>query len=362
MSEQFPPSHLQHATKSSEISAQAVGTSIVVADHSTTLCSWISLDLELSIFNDVAPRLEVKSPTSPGFPPLQCDRRFASLTTIFESFNCQHSITGVHLRMLVHPLQCLSAHLHQFLSTFDSIQESRNSALGLASKAFTDEVGTLLDRWYRLALSTISISETICPITKGSLVLYHLMVQNNLASFRDVEREALETQYGHAQGLHTHSWMRNPSSESTASLLFHCGQAVFHLRTMAPVNRPLWWAAALYRSGNLLYQTVLFNHTSRLPFSIGLEPSSSFIPLDMDYTAGSTDQNIMLQRFLIRLQGTPVLTRSDGSTMLLGLATDVLDYCLDLLDEHLVFDQTVFAESIRIKFVNLRLRYGDDGF
>jgi hypothetical protein len=325
MPDQFPTSHLQPTNKSVDGGERGV-EAIVLSDHSKRLYSWISLDLELSIFHNVPPKLAVGSVTSPGFSPLQYDRRFTSLTAIFETFaEFQHDVTDICLRMLLHPLQCLSAHLHQFLSTFDSIQESRNSALGLASKAFIDELNLLLDRWYALATSVTSKPTPISPVTQSSLILYHLMAQDNLASFPNIERLIMEGPSNQAQGYDTRLWMRTPSPASAALLLFHCGQVLFHLRTMSRANRPLWWAAALHHTVLLLCQTIISNQASGIAFDIGMSHNTCLVSLDKDYTLGGAEKDMALQRFLNRLQGTPVLTRLDGSTMLVGRVVDVLD-------------------------------------
>lgn len=316
----------------------------------------------MSLFCDVAPRLAVRNVTSPGFSPLQLERRLTSLTALFETFMEGHlpnhgGLTAASLRLLLHPLQCLSAHLHQCLATFGNIQDSRNSALGLASKAFIDELGALLERWRRLAWNLTKQSGNICEVTRNSLVLYHIMVLNNLSAFPEVERLARENQRGHAQTHTTRFWMRTSSADAVALLLFHCGQCLHHLRSMLPTTRPLWWAAALYRVTLVLSQATMSNAVTGFRFASSIEAGSSLIVLDKEYGLNDVDQDMALQRFLNRLQGTPALTKPDGSTVLLAVAVDVLDVSLAMLDEHLAFDSTAFANGVRVKIGALRWRW-----
>jgi hypothetical protein len=325
------------------------------------LYSWISVDLELSLFHDVPPKLALQDIASPGFSPLRFERRFSSLTVLFETFiegqpSSQGGFTATSLRLLLHPLQCLSAHLYQCLATFGSIQDSGkplNSTLGLASKAFIDELSVLLQRWHGLSLTLIAKSGGICHITRGSLILYHLMVLNNLTSFPEVER-SFQTDPASAQGFLARSWMRTASAETIAMLLAHCGQCLHLLRTTPASDRPLWWAAALYRVALILTQAVGSDSSSPYRPSSSAGPESAIMVLDQDFGIAGAEANIAFQRSLGRSQGTPALRRSDGSTVLLTQKLDALDYCIALLDEHLLVEGTAFAKRVKTNLGALR--------
>ncbi|KAF2260295.1 hypothetical protein CC78DRAFT_29038 [Lojkania enalia] len=358
-------------TPATERQAPGFGMDTLRTDEteSRLLYSWLAVDLELSLFHDVAPKLAVQNIGSGTSSPVPFESRFTSLNALFETFmegqlSNQGGFTPTSLRLLLHPLQCLSAHLHQCLDTFGSIHspgKSPNSTLGLASKAFIDELSALLTRWYRLTFSLGANSNLLDPIMQSSLVLYHIMVLNNFVSFPEVERLIRENVTGGSQNHPPRSWMRTTSSDAAAYLLFHCGQALYILRSMPHNTRPLWWAAALYRVSLVLSQTIISNGSNGpcAAFNTATSPSTAYIVLNREYAPGEADQDVALQMFMGRLQGTPVLTGTEGTTILLHMATDGLDYCLGVLDEHLVFDSTAFASGIRIKLGALRARWGD---
>ncbi|KAH7381522.1 hypothetical protein BKA66DRAFT_464379 [Pyrenochaeta sp. MPI-SDFR-AT-0127] len=342
--------------------------------------NWLAVDLELSIFHDTPPKLAIQEIPTPAISPSQFNSHFSSLAAMFESFtDGQLSskngciLTPAHLRLLLHPLQCLSAHLHQCLDTFGSIQNVgfRNlpsSNLGLASKAFIDELGIYLRRWHKLSatVGSVTSSGSADPIMQGSMALYHIMVLNNLTSFPDIERLTRDRQKGLSTGGSAMKpWMRTPSPESTALLLYHAGQCLAVLRGMLPPTRPLWWAAALYRATLVLCHVVTNNHTSSTRFSTSSPPPSShpasgLIFLDQEYPHSSKGHDAPLQRFLGRLQGTPVLTRLDNSPMFLTSSADILEHAITLLNEHLIGDGTDFVRGILGKLCTLRARMWND--
>lgn len=337
----------------------------------------MAVDLELSLFHDVPPRLALQDFTSCNISPLSETSNFTSLPALFEAFTegqlaNQTCITAPTLRLLLHPLQCLSAHLHQCLATFDSIQDAGkgpNSTIGLASKAFIDELNALLEQWHELCLSATAASG-MCPTSRISLVLYHMMILNNLASFPEIERLVREdVTGGDTTRCQTLPWMRKDAANTKALLLFHCGQCILHLRTLSSTARPLWWPAALYRVALVLSQCIISNS---LPFASGLRfkstldsprsPNSSLVVLDEDYVTSAPGRDVALQRFLTRLQGTPVLTWLDGSTMLLSSTINVLDYCIKMLDSHIVSDPSAFASGIHVKMGALRSRWESQSY
>ncbi|KAF2437261.1 hypothetical protein P171DRAFT_492255 [Karstenula rhodostoma CBS 690.94] len=383
---------------------QPSASGVASPDYGDTLnrvyYSWLAVDLELSLFHGVPPKLTVGSIAfeipvvgnalhgmflenwngAAGFPTKgslsQFERCHTSLTALFEAFKegqlaeSPNGLSVNSLRLLLHPLQTLSTHLHQCLIAFSSVQSpgrGPNSTMGLASKAFMDEVGTLLERWRRLCANTVSIMGSACPTLQGSLVLYHLMVLNNLVSFPEVERLARERSGAFRPSTPPRCTICVASTESLASLLFNCGQCLLVLRTMPSMTRPLWWAAAVYRVALVLSRVIIANNSTSsmttLRFNTSLEsnPSldSNMVTLDQEYGPHAHEQDITLQRFLNRLQGTPVITKPDGTVMVLSSETDILDYCISMLDDHLVLESSSFASGVRLKLCVLRSRWRD---
>ncbi|KAF2713327.1 hypothetical protein K504DRAFT_498142 [Pleomassaria siparia CBS 279.74] len=392
--------HSRHIAVPVDRQFSALGTAFQVSvdAQSRMFYSWLAVDLELSLFHDIPPKLEADTTAfdlpainnnSPimfmddwnsstamplGGSLVQFEKNYTSLMSLFTVFKesqlsgCHDSFSVTSLRLLLHPLQSLSTRLHQCLDTFSSMQcpgRAPNSTMGLASKAFMDEVGTLLERWRRLFASTVAMTGNSCPKLRESLALYHIMVLNNLTSFPRVERLIRERTETFRPNDSPQSWMRTASSEGMALLLFNCGQCLQVLRTMPAMTRPLWWAAVLYRVALILGQAIISNNatssTATLKFHTILEdaqsPNSTVVTLDREYAQHTQDQDIALQRFLGRMQGTPVMTKPDGSAMVLSSETKILDYCISMLDGHLVFESSSFANGIRLKLWLLRSRW-----
>jgi hypothetical protein len=187
---------------------------------------------------------------------------------------------------------------------------------------------------------------------------------NNMASFLEVERIVCETPTSSpAYDTSPRSWMRFTTENTMPLLLYHCGQCLHHLRNLPSATRPLWWAAALYQVTMLLILAAWSNCTKpRMCYQSHLVPGaipwqqSPLIALDTEYNVGNSEQDIDLQRFLTRSQGTAVLTWPDGSAMFINTATDVLGYCIGVLDKHLLSNSTELANSIAVKLQTLRSR------
>ncbi|KAF2733578.1 hypothetical protein EJ04DRAFT_564970 [Polyplosphaeria fusca] len=351
---------------------------------SRMLHSWVSVDLEMSLFNDVPPKLDAASITIPlplmalapqephmnaeGWqsetsPVSTVENTPSSLASLFEAFmegqlcNLQ-DITATHLRLLLHPLQSLSMRLHQCLDTFGNLHSPGtrpSNTISLASKAFADENRILLARWRHLATIIASRSATPPRTLASSLALYYIMVINSLASFPEVERLVRLRTGGTISQNHSYqSWMRNASLEGLALLMFSCGQGLNVLRSMSPMERPLWWPAALYRVTLVFCQAIIaFN-------SISAEGASSDNPsvvvLDRDFSPNAEDHDPSLQKFLSKLQGRPVLTGADGNVVLLLDEATGFDHCIAILEQHLSFDKSAFAQGVYERLCQSRSR------
>lgn len=364
------------------------------------LHSWVAVDLEMSLFHDIPPKLDAtsihfplpvmtvasqgtrmamdgwKSDTTPpsSVEPTQ-GQGYTSLTKLFEALTTGQlsrlqDVPATHLRLLLHPLQSMSMRLHQCLDTFSNLQGpgARPSAtISLASKAFVDEHMILLARWRYLATIVAARRENKPTILASSLALHHIMVLNSLASFPEIERlTRLWTGSGTITPTHSYqSWMRTASPEGLALLMFNCGQLLHVLRSMPPTVRPIWWPAALYRVTLLLCQAVISLNSMSAVAMFGFSGSAQVIPpdssnlvfLDQNISPNAEDRDAGLREFLSRLHGRPVLTGVDGNAVMLLSEIIVLDHCVAMLEQHLLFDESAFARGIYEKLCELQSRW-----
>jgi hypothetical protein len=364
------------------------------------LHSWVAVDLEMSLFHDVPTKLDatlIQFPLpsmtiarqdarmamdgweSDATPPSTVESiqapGYTSLTRLFEALmtgqlSPLQDIPATHLQLLLHPLQSLSMRLHQCLDTFSNLQGPGgrpSTTINLASKAFVDEHMILLARWRHLASIVAARCENKSTILASSLALHHLIVLNSLASFPEVERlTRLWTGSRTVTPTHSYqSWMRTASPEGLALLMFNCGQLLHVLRSIPPTKRPIWWPAALYRATLVLRQAVISLNSMSAVAMFGFSASaqvtpsgsSNFVFLDQNVGPDTEDRDPGLQQFLGRLHGRPVLTSSDGNAVMLLSEISVLDHCVAMLEQHLLFDESAFARGVYEKLCELRSRW-----
>ncbi|KAF2795031.1 hypothetical protein K505DRAFT_348910 [Melanomma pulvis-pyrius CBS 109.77] len=367
--------------------------------NNSMLHSWVAVDLEMSVFHDVPPKLDATSIQFPlpamavvpqdtrmamdGWesnttPPSTVEHIYTSLTRLFDAFmsgqlSLLQDIPATHLRLLLHPLQSLSMRLHQCLDTFSNLQTPGarpSTTISLASKAFIDEHRILLARWRHLATIVAARSENNPTTLASSLALHHIMVLNSLASFPEVERlTRLWTGSGTITPTHSYqSWMRTASPEGLALLMFNCGQYLNVICMMPPMKRPTWWPAALYRVALVLCQAVISINSMRAVVMFGFNTSaditppdsSNFVFLDQNISPNPEDYDPNLRKFLGTLHGRPVLTSADGNAVMLLNEISVLDHCVAILEQYLYFDESEFARGVCEKLCKLRSRWRQD--
>jgi hypothetical protein len=364
------------------------------------LHSWVAVDLEMSLFHDIPPKLDAMSihfplpattatsqgtrmtmdgwesdATPPSIGESVQGQGYKCLPGLFEALmtgqlSRLQDISATHLRLLLHPLQSMSMRLHQCLDTFCNLQGpgARPSAtISLASKAFVDEHMILLARWRHLATIVAARRENKPTILASSLALHHIMILNSLASFPEIERlTRLWTGSGTITPTHSYqSWMRSASPEGLALLMFNCGQLLHVLRSMPPTLRPIWWPAALYRVTLVLCQAVISLNSMSAVTMFGFSASAQVTPsdssnlvfLDQNISPNAEDRDAGLREFLGRLHGRPVLTSTDGNAVMLLNEISVLDHCVAMLEQNLLFDESTFAHGIYEKLCELRSRW-----
>lgn len=339
-------------------------------------------DLDLSLFHDVSPKISVND-LHANLPErdilwqaksadewleasdqmLSTDSTHGtklppSLYTAFrklvnrEIFGQEQDCTPAHLRLLLQPLQALASHLYHYLGgIFHGARTAHilTSTTNLASEAQLDEVRTILQQWYTLCTRSMQRnSKGMCPATCQNLITYHLMNLNNLVCFPELERLA-HCEMPLDQAFQRSSCLRVRCVEGIAQVLFHCGQALRLITALAPDDRPVWWAAALYRVALILWKIISANSGTNTAYASNLNPVASSGVVVLDRTA-LEDESV--QRFLRHLEGVPVLTKLDGTVLSLDQAGDVLDHIVCLLDRDTAFDS-------RYGFKNMLCRLRD---
>ena len=328
--------------------------------------------------NTVNPQMLSGPPISPSLCDLFQDFLHDSLG------RRQATLTPMHLRLLLHPLQSLLCHLRQMLSCFSDVLSSRCPPSRAVTKASTqlrlEEVQGLLQKWYELSMALYK-SNPACHITRCNLVLYHLISLNAVANFPEIERlarrEAFDGSYWDLAVRHK----RCVSSREES--VFHSGQVMRLVRTMPPSRRPSWWSAAVYRATLILW----VDSVSRLDpnFQKGIQSSPAPAPRptpgknEDDGTASSTGgssppipstngepvaidqvtpEDASIIAYLWSGDGVAVLTRPDGTTVGLDKPAAVISYGVMAIDEGM---STRIGDGIKRKLVTLGNHWNVDG-
>lgn len=356
----------------------------------------MAVDLELSLFHDTPPKLDTTSiwlplPDEPfavqeansvaeGWnvdPKLMSpvEHKYRSLAELFQTFMTGHlsflqNIPTAYLLLLLHPLQAFSMRLNSCLDTLSSLQTSEaraNTTISLASMTFIDEYMALLVRWRELAKAVIARPEQARDrMLASSLALYYIMVLNGLTSFPEVERlTQLWSGSGFISAQPSQSWLRNTSLDGLVQVMIKCGQCINILRTMPLTQRPIWWAAAVYRVSLILSQSIIsINATSATATfcttaSAELAPSDTpqLLFLDQDIGADTEDHDRRFRHSFGNVRVKPVLMDADGSLVMLDNEVCVLDLCLTIVNQHVLFDGSDFARGILDELIELRSRW-----
>jgi hypothetical protein len=410
--------------------------------------NWVTVDQELSLFHDTAPMLSITdllcplpSPevlwmsvsaeqwfanvqnlygcttnvnpqilTSPSLTPSLCD--------LFQDFlhdnlsRRQSSLSPHQLRLLLHPLQSMLCHLRQMLSCFSDVLSTRRATSRTVTKSSTmlrlEEVQALLQKWYELTMA-IYKNNPGCSTTRCNLVLYHLISLNAVTNFPEIERlarrEAFDGSYWELSLRHKRCIYNREE------VVFHCGQVMRLIRSMAPDRRPCWWPAAIYRATLILWtdsiarldpnfqkqqqqsQTHAVHQqssspaqsrgsqsppavppeqprpedlasTNSVPTSAISNPSNNNIRGSISGTFVAIDQvtpeDPMVIAYLWSGDGesVAVLTRRDGSTVGLDKPAEVLTYGINAIDEGV---STRIGDGIKRKLMALGRNWNVEG-
>ncbi|KAI8964132.1 hypothetical protein F5Y11DRAFT_118885 [Daldinia sp. FL1419] len=270
--------------------------------------TWVILDLELSLFLDSTPHIQIADLNlvlpSPAELYLACDTDLwkrgmrdaplvqPSLRVLFEWF-LTHQLTGDRrrcltpsaFRLLLHPLYSLVNSFRQVLSCFS---EGPNSRLfSPVTKRSTDvrmeEMQVLLHRWFSLYCSRlreveqseVSYNPFRSPLMTATLITYHIIYLNTVTGFADIEslarRRLSDSRLRLLSSIHVEQYIHNPDEA-----LLHIGQILYLLRTLDKKIRPPWWPAALYRVTLTLWAISVF-YGARWKL-----PSSTLVLIDVE--------------------------------------------------------------------------------
>ncbi|KAL7927848.1 hypothetical protein ACQKWADRAFT_325213 [Trichoderma austrokoningii] len=242
------------------------------SSHDRLAYNWVKLDQELSLFNDVEqilslsdlarplpdPKLPWQSKTiiqatcsymvggtytdintenPPSFEPRQ------SLQQLFQDLvhgTLSDRLHPRHLQILLHPLQALTCHSRNLLSWAKSTCSVTFSATAASSLLETER---LLRSWYNLATEPHSEEDDAC-----GLILYHFISLNLAADLVEIER--LTSPETPDIDLWQHFLQNQQCFRSRQDAIFHCGQALRHLRAVGvdAAARPWWWPTAIQRA------------------------------------------------------------------------------------------------------------------
>jgi len=348
------------------------------------------VDQDLSLFHDTAPLFSVTEFAEPmpdsdalwsaktaqewssifeqvhefsgGYSSVGSGARPLSLRDLFKHFlddaiiSQGIELTPLHLRLLLHPLQLLVSQFRQLLNCFceaggPTPQRSRaGSFTAGATASRLEELQTILQRWYNLADRYMK-ANPMCPLMQVSLTMFHLVSMNAASNFPEIEKLARrEDVDGSYQGL---VWARKRTLDHPEQAVFHAGQIVRHVRAMPRGIRPPWWAGAIYRAGMVLWADGITKGDA-MSMTMSMSPPNAAFP-GMEHTnsfaidALPPDHPIVM-RYLNQREGTPALTKRDGSFLQLGNPFAVLFHCVDVIGDGVA---TRFTDGIRSKLERL---------
>lgn len=341
--------------------------------------AWCMVDAEVSIFHDTAPMFSVTEfgealPSADGLwhsktaqewaqnfeqayerptthASIGPDNRPLSLRGLFRTFlddgivAKRLELTPLHLRLLLQPLQCLVYQARQLLSCFPDKSAPRRGSKNVSSASSKNqlrEASTLLQRWYSLADRYMK-TKPACPTMQANLIMFHLISLNVVTAFPEIEQLARrdEGELSDQRLPALHKRCINDTEEA----IVHCGQILRLTTSMSPTVRPPWWAASIYRVA-LVFWTVSLNIGDSLGKRPGTYPSyESSFQVDTD-----SPQSPMIARYLTEKEGTPLLTKGDGSTIPIDDPLSLLLHCTQILSEGVA---TRFTDGLRLKLSRL---------
>lgn len=287
---------------------------------------------------------------SNGFSSVRSGARPSSLRDLFRNFLDDAaqdlSLTPIHLRLLLHPLQTLVCQYCQLLSCFSDSMASRQRSRTLtaaSTRVRLEEVQALLQRWFDLAEKYLK-SSPLCPMMQANLVMFHLISLNAVTNFPEIERVARRENVDYSyQGL---AWVHKKCITDVHEAVFHAGQTFRLIRTMPRDVQPPWWPGAIYRVALILWADSLIHNESTSP-----QQRAQYQSSNMTFAIDQLPpEHPVINRYLTRREGIPTLTKRDGSPVHLDHNFTVLSHCIDVLDESVA---TRFSDGIRGKLEKL---------
>lgn len=340
--------------------------------------NWVKLDQELSLFRDVEQTLCLSDLARPlPDPNLQWHMRtmiqtsysfligglYSDINTVeppsfelrptlkqlFQDF-LQGSLSGRvaprHLQLLLHPLQALTYHSRNLLSWARS---TSSLVFGGIAASSTLETERLLRSWYILAMESRNEEGTFTNDTTLGLILYHFIFLNLAANVVEIERLT------NPGSLDLGFWQRFLQNQqcfrNRQEAIFHCGQALRHLRALDADTRPWWWPSAVHRAILTLWAA---SHLASVSPAVNMPEASSVFPMEDLWQQSSMDMapetNMPTSELcIVAIDGAapedacfreanwsekyiPVLTRLDEGVVVLTDAMGILGYGVSLIN------------------------------
>ncbi|KAL9109564.1 MAG: hypothetical protein Q9227_005744 [Pyrenula ochraceoflavens] len=385
--------------------------------------SWISVDLELSLFYELAPIFTIneiltvmpqddnlwQASSATEWFQLRLETQLYSsnpstvLRALIETSTVDHfpSLTPLQLRLFLYPIQTLIYNISQIRTCVGSsptrpeehapYPHPRTRPLRPANRSRLDsriaEVQSLLKHWHTLArhagiyeASQDSTSSITSAQNTINLVLYHLISLNAITCFPCIERIKRASRSNRSRNSdnenrnnNTHTHTRHPSSSSTTTITspthrhpstwthsqrthlleeaeeawFHSGQILRLLRTLSRSERPLWFAAAVYRAALVCWVNGCLTTTTTQDDS-ETQASPAGMERELLMLDGVGVDDVGLERYLRYGEGVPVVRDSKGEVREGADVEGVLGVWVELLEEG---ERDSFARGIRERLV-----------
>jgi hypothetical protein len=237
-------------------------------------------------------------------------------------------LSPTQLRLLLHPIQAQVCQLRQFIACLPdggNHAKASRTVSKAATKARLEEISSLLQHWYSISKSSFAGNKGTCWTTCANLIMYHLISLNAITSFKDIEQFARrEVALG---SFRSGSWLQMRCIDQPQESFFHCGQILRLIRSMPQPVRPPWWAGAVYRVALTGWATSMANPNSRFSPNNGqTEPDKPFAIDDL------TPENEAIGRYMKYQEGTPMLSRPDGSLAPMDIPSNILHHCVEELE------------------------------